>query len=77
MPEKMQQTYCLEVPIHEVTFTQIGTAGFRDAIRFQNGMEVLLQRLTQGQRVRVLALSFDEDFSSTLAFKVEMLNPAG
>ena len=29
----------------------------RDAVRFANGYEVLLQRLEEGQRVKVLCLS--------------------
>jgi len=45
--------------VEEVTFTQISAAAnsYRDAVRFQNGREVLLQRLKEGQRIRVLALS--------------------
>jgi hypothetical protein len=43
----------------EVTFTQITASPFRyrDAIRFRNRCELLLQRLEEGQRVRVLSLS--------------------
>ena len=43
----------------EVTFTQITASPFqyRDAIRFGNGSQNLLQRLEEGQRVRVLSLS--------------------
>ena len=43
----------------EVTFTQITASPFRyrDAIRFRNGRQILLQRLEEGQRVRVLGLS--------------------
>ena len=43
----------------EVTFTQLNASPFRyrDAIRFRNGRQVLLQRLEEGQRVRVLSLS--------------------
>jgi hypothetical protein len=43
----------------EVTFTQITASPFRyrDALRFRNGCELLLQRLEEGQRVRVLSLS--------------------
>ena len=43
----------------EVTFTQITASPFRyrDAIRFGNGREILLQRLREGQRVGVLSLS--------------------
>jgi hypothetical protein len=46
----------------EVTFTQITASSFRyrDAVRFRNGHEVLLQRLEEGQRVRVLSLSSPE-----------------
>jgi hypothetical protein len=43
----------------EVTFTQLTASPFRyrDAVRFRNGREILLQRLEEGQRVRVLSLS--------------------
>ena len=43
----------------EATFTQLtATANtYRDAVRFTNGREILLQRLNKGQRVRVLQLS--------------------
>ena len=61
IPAKMQETFCLPGPVQKVTFTQIGTAGFRDAVRFANGTEVLLQRLTEGQRVRVIALCAEDD----------------
>lgn len=46
----------------EVTFTQITASPFRyrDAVRFRNGREILLQRLEEGQRVRVLSLSLAE-----------------
>lgn len=44
-----------------VVFTQLlGSRAHRDAIRFRNGNEILLQRLVPGQRVRVLALSGEE-----------------
>lgn len=43
----------------EVTFTQFTASPFqyRDAIRFRNGREILLQKLQEGQRVRVLSIS--------------------
>lgn len=46
-----------------VKFTQIGaeTYSHRDAVVFGNGRAVLLQRLQEGQRVRVLALSPREE----------------
>ena len=47
----------------EVTFTQLTATPnrYRDAVRFKNGREILLQQLNQGQRVRVLALSLVEE----------------
>jgi hypothetical protein len=61
IPDKLQKTLRLESGVQEVVFTQIGAAGFRDAIRFSNGAELLLQRLAEGQRVRILALSSEDD----------------
>jgi hypothetical protein len=42
----------------EVTFVQLSAEAFRyrDAVRFRNGREVLLQLLKCGQRVKVLSL---------------------
>ena len=47
----------------EVTFTQLTATPYRyrDAVRFKNGREILLQRLNQGQRVRVLQLPLVEE----------------
>jgi hypothetical protein len=55
----------------EVTFTQITASPFqyRDAIRFRNGYQILLQRLEEGQRIRVLSLSV-ADFAD-LAIELE------
>jgi hypothetical protein len=49
----------------EVTFVQQSLTAFqyRDAVRFNNGREVLLQRFQCGQRVDVLSLS-SGDFES-------------
>ena len=46
----------------EVTFVQLSATAFqfRDAVRFRNGQEILLQKLTEGIRVDVLALSSGE-----------------
>jgi hypothetical protein len=62
MPEPLQRDLKLSGPVQEVVFTQIGTVGFRDAVRFPNGAELLLQRLAEGQKVRVLALSAEEEY---------------
>jgi hypothetical protein len=61
IPEKLQKCLGFESVLQEVTFTQIGVSGYRDAIRFANGRELLLQRLSVGQRVRVLALSAEHE----------------
>ena len=55
----------------EVTFTQMSASPFRyrDAIRFRNGCQILLQRLEEGQRIRVLSLSV-ADFAD-LAIELE------
>ena len=52
----------------EVTFTQLtATANtYRDAVRFANGREILLQQLNKGQRVRVLQLSVVEESVQSL-----------
>ena len=43
----------------EVTFVQLSDEAYqyRDAVRFQNGREILLQRLSCGQQVEVLSLA--------------------
>ena len=50
----------------DATFTQMTASPFRyrDAIRFRNGRQILLQRLEEGQRVRVLSLSL-ADFADS------------
>jgi len=47
----------------EVTFVQLGNAAYtyRDAVRFGNGREILLQRLAEGQRADVLSLALVEE----------------
>ena len=47
----------------EVTFVQLSAEAYqyRDAVRFRNGQEVLLQRLKCGQRVDVLSLAGAEE----------------
>lgn len=61
MPEDVQR-FCKSSPAEIVTFTQLTAAAnaHRDAIRLDNGTEVLLQRLHEGQRVRVLRLTVSE-----------------
>jgi len=66
LPQKLQREYrCGEV--EEVVFTQTSADAydFRDAVLFRSGAQVLLQRLKEGQRVRVLFLSRSEDMDPT------------
>jgi len=60
----------------EVVFQQIGMdAGrHRDAVRFRNNQELLLQRLTEGQRAKVVSLGGDQiTAEETLAVPAERL----
>ena len=58
IPEEMQRSIRIG-SAEEVVFTQLTAEvnAYRDAVRFKNGTAVLLQRLREGQRVRVLQLS--------------------
>ena len=58
IPEALQQGLGLNAT-EEVTFVQLSAEAYqyRDAVRFQNGREILLQRLGCGQQVEVLSLA--------------------
>ena len=62
IPARMQHDFCVG-PVEEVTFTLITAAvnSYRDAVRFQNGREIRLQEMREGQRVKVLDLSLAEE----------------
>ncbi len=64
IPRDLQRTFGLRNDMEEAIFTQqTATAdNYRDALRFNNGTEVLLQRLAEGQRVRVLSVSSSEEW---------------
>jgi len=65
--QQLQREVGVEGDAQEVVFTQTGPGiGFRDAFRFNNGREISLQRLNEGQRVRVLSLSSIEDITPSL-----------
>jgi hypothetical protein len=57
IPEKLQREFGIG-PVEDVMFTQLTAAAntYRDAVRFSNNREILLQGLREGQRVRVLTL---------------------
>jgi hypothetical protein len=62
IPDDVQKSLAVGAS-EEVTFTQLTASAnsYRDAVRFKNGRELLLQRLNKGQRVRVLQLSLTEE----------------
>jgi hypothetical protein len=62
IPERLQQELGVGY-IEDVTFVQLSAEPrqYRDAVRFSNGSEILLQRLTTGQRAYVLHLGDDVD----------------
>lgn len=62
LPPQMQRQYGVG-PREYVTFVQLDVEAFRyrDAFRFDNGREVLLQHLSEGASVEVLQLSLTED----------------
>ena len=69
IPERLQDQVGIR-QVEEVTFTQITSSEFsyRDAVRFRNGIETILQQLQEGQRVRVLNLSSADTASPELEF---------
>jgi hypothetical protein len=62
IPERLQRQLDVGAD-EEVTFVQLSAEPFsyRDAVRFNNGKEILLQKLEIGQRVDVLCLSLAEE----------------
>ena len=61
IPRDLQRQFHVDAA-EEVTFVQLSAEAYqyRDAVRFRNGREVLLQRLRCGQRVEVLSLCSSE-----------------
>ena len=57
IPERLQQALNVD-SVEEATFVEQSADAFRyrDAVRFDNGREILLQQLACGQRVQVLRL---------------------
>jgi hypothetical protein len=62
IPKRLQREFDVG-PNEEVTFTQLTAQpyAYRDAVRFDNGREVLLQKLEPGQRGVVLSLALAEE----------------
>ncbi len=74
IPEELQTELRVGQTEH-ATFTQITADpySYRDAIRFRNGREVILQKLREGQRVRVLDMGIAEKHDPVM----ELLSRAG
>jgi hypothetical protein len=72
IPERLQREYQIG-EAEGVTFTQISASEYhyRDAVRFANGREVLLQMLQEGQRVEVLCLSLREELPQGRSAQVD------
>jgi len=75
IPPRLQQQLGVSEE-EEVTFTQLTASAncYRDAVRFRNGSEVLLQRLEEGQRVDVLSLSLQEPAEKPPRYAIAMRN---
>lgn len=83
IPEDLRNS--LEVgSTEEVTFTQLTAEAYeyRDAVRFENGRELLLQSLKKGQRIKVLQLSgtdeiqpamLEADFFNVKSMRVDLI----
>lgn len=69
IPERLQRQAGVR-QVEQVTFTQINSDAFsyRDAVQFRNGIEIILQQLQEGQRVRVLNLSSADTATPELRF---------
>jgi hypothetical protein len=61
--------------VEEAVFIQVTAYvnTFRDAVRFNNGVEILLQSLDEGQRIHVLELSTAEKTAAALEGQQSMM----
>lgn len=64
IPPRLQEALHVSAS-EDVTFVQLSAEPFqyRDAIKFENGREVLLQRLNEGLRMDVVSLGVTEEVS--------------
>jgi hypothetical protein len=62
IPARLQEALSVKSS-EDVTFVQLSAEPFqyRDAVRFSNGREVLLQRLNEGLRMGVVSLGVEEE----------------
>jgi hypothetical protein len=74
IPSKLQHEGDFQ-EVEEAVFIQV-TAHvntFRDAVRFHKGAEILLQRLDEGERIRVVELSTAEKTATALKGQQSMM----
>ena len=70
IPSEIQKALQTQ-PAELVTFTQLTATpnAYRDAVRFQNGRELLLQELSEGQQVTIVDLAVtDQPVAAARAF---------
>ena len=69
IPVPMQKDLGLKGSVETVTFTQLGCDAYtyRDAVRFENGKEILLQWLKEKQQAVVLSLGGDTERAESTA----------
>lgn len=65
IPERLQQQLGVNAE-EDIVFIQRSADGgrHRDGVRFTNGQEILLQRLVEGQRARVVSVLLAEDIAA-------------
>jgi hypothetical protein len=74
LPPFLQRESGLQKDSGEAVFTQITAEEHkhRDAVCFRNGAVVLLQKLAEGQRVRVLSVSSEEEQQTLPEYSIVM-----
>jgi hypothetical protein len=74
IPSRLQSEGRLK-EVEDAVFIQVTehVNTFRDAIRFHNGVDILLQNLDEGQRIRVLQLSTAENTAVALEERQSMM----
>jgi hypothetical protein len=74
IPEHLQHNLKVAAS-EEVTFVEMGMDAYtyRDAVRFESGLEIRLQDLMPGQRARVLQLSSEQPGESGPSEQLEVL----
>jgi hypothetical protein len=77
IPKPLQEQLAVG-EIEEATFVEQSAEAFRyrDAVRFSNGREILLQNLHCGQRVEVLSLDCEDRVESKPELRIGVGAPA-